>query len=91
MPACLTHYYFAKTVARFLGETGLEKSPEYLWGAQGPDFLFCHRYLPWMKGRNLRDYGDKLTFVDVMGAVTTITGRLVSADLTAGTVIVAAE
>ena len=35
--------------------------------------------------------GDKLTFVDVMGAVTTITGRLVSADLTAGTVIVAAE
>ena len=35
--------------------------------------------------------GDKLTFVDVVGAVTTITGRLVSADLTAGTVIVAAE
>ena len=35
--------------------------------------------------------GDKLTFVDVMGAVTTITGRLVSADLTAGTVVVAAE
>ena len=35
--------------------------------------------------------GDKLTFVDVMGAPTTITGRLVSADLTAGTVIVAAE
>ena len=35
--------------------------------------------------------GDKLTFVDVMGAMTTITGRLVSADLTAGTVIVAAE
>ena len=35
--------------------------------------------------------GDKLTFVDVMGTSTTITGRLVSADLTAGTVIVAAE
>ena len=35
--------------------------------------------------------GDQLTFVDVMGASTTITGRLVSADLTAGTVIVAAE
>lgn len=35
--------------------------------------------------------GDKLTFVDVMGAATTITGRLVSADLTAGSVIVAAE
>lgn len=35
--------------------------------------------------------GDTLTFVDVMGMVTKITGRLVSADLTAGTVIVAAE
>ena len=35
--------------------------------------------------------GDRLTFVDVMGEVTTITGRLLKADLTAGTVIVAAE
>ncbi|MCI8680556.1 MAG: CooT family nickel-binding protein [Oscillospiraceae bacterium] len=35
--------------------------------------------------------GDKLTFVDVMGETTTITGRLVSADLTAGSVIVASE
>jgi len=35
--------------------------------------------------------GDMLTFVDVMGMVTQITGHLVSADLTAGTVIVAAE
>ena len=35
--------------------------------------------------------GDKLTFVDVMGEPTTIPGRLVSADLTAGSVIVASE
>ena len=35
--------------------------------------------------------GDQLTFVDVLGAVTTITGRLVSADLTAGTVVVDAQ
>ena len=35
--------------------------------------------------------GDKLTFVVVMGETTTITGRLVSADLTAGSVIVASE
>ena len=35
--------------------------------------------------------GDRLTFEDVMGVKTTITGRLVSADLTAGSVIVAAE
>lgn len=35
--------------------------------------------------------GDKLTFVDVMGETTTIVGRLVSADLTAGSVVVAAD
>lgn len=34
--------------------------------------------------------GDQLTFVDVMGERTTISGHLVSADLTAGTVIIAA-
>ena len=40
---------------------------------------------------NINVDGDKLTFEDVMGVKTTITGRLVSADLTAGSVIVAAE
>lgn len=35
--------------------------------------------------------GDQLTFVDVMGQKTVVTGHLLSADLTAGTVIVAAE
>lgn len=35
--------------------------------------------------------GDKLTFEDVMGEKMTITGKLVTADLTSGFVIVAAE
>ena len=35
--------------------------------------------------------GDKLTFEDVMGEKMTITGKLVTADLTSGYVIVAAE
>lgn len=35
--------------------------------------------------------GDKLTFVDVMGEEMTIVGRLLKADLTAGTVIVSAD
>ena len=60
MPACLTHTYFAKAVAQSLGETGLENTPEYIWGAQGPDFLFCHRFFPWMKGRSLKGYGNRL-------------------------------
>ncbi len=40
---------------------------------------------------NINVDGDKLTSEDVMGIKTTITGRLVSADLTPGSVIVAAE
>ena len=62
MPACLTHYHFAKNVLSRLSQEegqGIQECPFY-WGAQGPDFLFCHRCLPWMKGRDLRDYGDKL-------------------------------
>ena len=35
--------------------------------------------------------GDKLVLEDVMGQIVTITGRLVEADLTAGSVIVAAD
>ncbi len=40
---------------------------------------------------NITVNGNEMTFEDVMGEKMTITGRLVSADLTAGSVIVAAE
>ena len=40
---------------------------------------------------NIHVDGDKLIFEDVMGVKTTVTGRLVSADLTAVSVIVASE
>ena len=40
---------------------------------------------------NITVDGNQLTFEDVMGMKMTITGHLVSADLTAGSVIVAAE
>ena len=40
---------------------------------------------------NITVDGNNLTFEDVMGEKMTITGRLVQADLTAGTVIVAAD
>ncbi len=33
--------------------------------------------------------GDELTFVNIMGESITVTGRLVKADLTAGTVVIA--
>lgn len=61
MPACITHNLFAKNVLKALPERpeSLDETA-YLWGAQGPDFLFCHRYMPWMKGESLGAYGSKV-------------------------------
>ncbi len=60
MPACITHNLFAKNVLRSLPEQNHVDSTAFLWGAQGPDFFFCHRYLPWMRGRSLSAYGGKI-------------------------------
>ncbi len=60
MPACLTHYLFAKTVLQRLPQKGDRNDCAYFWGAQGPDFLFCHRYFPWMKQSPLKLYGNRL-------------------------------
>lgn len=60
MPACLTHYYFAKNVLEELPDQESLNRCAYDWGAQGPDFLFCHRYFPFMKGKSLKEYGHKL-------------------------------
>lgn len=38
---------------------------------------------------SIRAEGNTLTFVDIMGESTTVVGHLVSADLTAGTVVIA--
>ena len=42
MPACITHNLFARDVLARLRESVDECA--CFWGAQGPDFLFCHRY-----------------------------------------------
>lgn len=62
MPACLTHNLFAKDVLEKLNEPGLD-SCAYAWGAQGPDFLFCHRRFKTMRGKplkTLQEYGSAL-------------------------------
>ena len=62
MPACLTHYQFARKGLTELPAQDKENlnSCAFYWGAQGPDFFFCHRYFPWMKGKSLKEYGNKL-------------------------------
>lgn len=64
MPASLTHYYFAKNVLESLPEAGGLFGPAYFWGAQGPDFLFCHHYLRFIgigkEKEGLKKYGNML-------------------------------
>lgn len=64
MPAAITHSLLARRVGEELEKSGFPTVPlemdAFLWGAQGPDFLFTHRYLPWQKGESLFSYGDKL-------------------------------
>lgn len=62
MPACITHNLFAQDVLSRLGAP--QSSPYlYAWGAQGPDFLFCHRYFQILSKKNagsLKEYGSAL-------------------------------
>lgn len=63
MPACLTHYFFAQRLARLIPQAGAADTCAYAWGAQGPDFLFCHRYMRFLgfgKGEGLQAYGSLL-------------------------------
>lgn len=62
MPACLAHNQFAHRVLEVLPETEQKAIREtaFDWGAQGPDFLFCHRYFPWMRGKSLKSYGNRI-------------------------------
>lgn len=62
MPACITHNLFAMDVLSRLEETGIDRCA-YAWGAQGPDFLFCHRYFKTMRDKTVRtmqEYGSAL-------------------------------
>lgn len=63
MPAAITHYLHAQRVLEQLQQTQASDERNldaFLWGAQGPDFLYCHRYLPWQRGESLKDYAGKL-------------------------------
>ena len=62
MPACITHNQFAQDVLTQLSSPAADLCA-FFWGAQGPDFLFCHRYfqVSARKGqRSLQEYGSAL-------------------------------
>ncbi len=63
MPAAITHFLQAERVMEKLNKQKDSISLNrvaFLWGAQGPDFLYCHRYLPWQHGNSLKEYAEKL-------------------------------
>lgn len=63
MPAAITHFLQAERVMEELkkqNDSILLNRDAFLWGAQGPDFLYCHRYLPWQRGNSLKEYAEKL-------------------------------
>lgn len=62
MPACITHHLFAGDVLERLGTPDIDRCL-YDWGAQGPDFLFCHRYFQSVMDKStqsLKEYGSAL-------------------------------
>lgn len=63
MPAAITHYLHAKRILEAVrkGEPSFHVDGDaFFWGAQGPDFLFCSRFLPWQRGESLSVYGSRL-------------------------------
>ena len=65
MPAAITHYLHAKRVLEAMQkrESSFQMVGDaFYWGAQGPDFLFCSRFLPWQKGCRIGDRPDGQTF-----------------------------
>ena len=63
MPAAITHYFEAKKAWNKFSENnaGVPFSGNaFLWGAQGPDFFYCHNFLPWRRGESLSGCGTEL-------------------------------
>ncbi len=62
MPSAITHYLCGQRVLNTLKENELIKvidKDAFAWGCQGPDFLFCHRFLPWMHGESIASLGTQ--------------------------------
>lgn len=63
MPALISHYLHAERALdvylKHGGGPPVDRDA-FLWGAQGPDFLFSEMPLPWRKMYGLRKYGQRI-------------------------------
>ena len=62
MPRSVTHFLHAKKVLESFDENARKdiNLNAWYWGAQGPDFFFCHRIMPFNQGASLWPYGTAL-------------------------------
>ncbi len=73
MPAAIVHYLHSDKVLKNI-KVKVNNKKSYYLGAQGPDFLFCHRYFPWMKGESLEKLGNKVHEADADKVVMSMYG-----------------
>lgn len=62
MPAVISHYLHAERALEvYLAHGGnpVDRNA-FLWGSQGPDFLFCQMPFPWRKTLGLRKLGQRI-------------------------------
>lgn len=64
MPGIWTHVRFGRLVLETSGEQRLLSSPElergFILGCLGPDFLYCHRLMPWPRRSLMHVLADRL-------------------------------
>lgn len=60
MPGPLTHYFCAKKTLEILKKDNIILNENaFIWGSQGPDIFFYHRFLPWNRKDSIAKVGDK--------------------------------
>lgn len=60
MPAVVSHYVMSEKIMDDIHEyypSFRLNRTAFIWGGNGPDFLFCHRILPWQRGKSYNKVG----------------------------------
>lgn len=60
MPAVVSHYIMSERliddIHEFYPSLKLNRTA-FIWGGNGPDFFFCHRIMPWQRGKSYNKIG----------------------------------
>lgn len=83
MPAAACHYIHAEKVRDILLDDFKVKNlcdDAFYWGAQGADFFFCYRLLPWMMGKKIHGLGESISKVDKNALILALADRVAETD-----------